>query len=183
MTSYSPSKKEPWNFSPFSQLPSAVPSYFPGSHWRSEISSLSKAVSVLGKVRSFRVPNLGYRGAEPPEWFDISPKNSAWDMMLEWVHCCDEAANHQLAIAVAFWIIWIVSVEKSNLIQNVMQIHCSTHSAILNPIDPQYTRSLNGIYLPTDQYSEVVIVHACAFQSTLLGCQVTLMPHKPFSSY
>ena len=26
---------------------------------------------------------------------------------------------------------------------------------------------------PTDQYSEVVIVHTSAFQSTLLGCQVT----------
>ena len=26
---------------------------------------------------------------------------------------------------------------------------------------------------PTDWYSEVVIVHTCAFQSTLLGCQVT----------
>ena len=31
---------------------------------------------------------------------------------------------------------------------------------------------------PTDSYSEVVIVHTCTFQSTLLGCQVTLMPHN-----
>ena len=33
---------------------------------------------------------------------------------------------------------------------------------------------------PTDQYREVVIVHTCAFQSTLLGCQVTQMLHKLF---
>ena len=32
-----------------------------------------------------------------------------------------------------------------------------------------------------DWSSECVIVHACAFQSTLLGCQVTSMLHKPFS--
>ena len=36
---------------------------------------------------------------------------------------------------------------------------------------------------PTDQYSEVIIVHACAFQSTLLGCQVTFMLCKSFSLY
>ena len=33
---------------------------------------------------------------------------------------------------------------------------------------------------PTDQYSEVVIVQACSFQSTLLGCQVASMSCKPF---
>ena len=33
----------------------------------------------------------------------------------------------------AFWIIWIVSAEEcSNLMQSLMQIHCCTHSVILN---------------------------------------------------
>ena len=32
-------------------------------------------------------------------------KNSIQDMMRKWVHCHNEAANHQLPIAVAFWII------------------------------------------------------------------------------
>ena len=36
---------------------------------------------------------------------------------------------------------------------------------------------------PTDWYSEVVIVYARTFQSTLLGYQVTLMLCKPFSLY
>ena len=36
---------------------------------------------------------------------------------------------------------------------------------------------------PTDEYNEVLIVHTCTFQSTLLGCQVTSMCHTPFSLY
>ena len=64
-------------------------------------------------------------------------------------HCHDEAANHQLPIAVAFWIIWIVSTEEcSSLMQNLMQIHCSTSSLILNGMTTQYTCSLNGVYHP-----------------------------------
>ena len=82
---------------------------------------------VLGKARSSRASNLGCWGAESPEWFDILPKNSAQDLMGEWVHCCDEDANHQLSIAMAFWIIQIVSAEEcSSLMQNMVQICCST---------------------------------------------------------
>ena len=59
-------------------------------------------ILALGKTRSHRVPNLGCRGAEIPGRFDVSPKNSAQDMMHEQVHCPDEAANHQLPIDGAF---------------------------------------------------------------------------------
>ena len=49
--------------------------------------------------------------------------------MHEQARCCDKAANHQLPIAAAFCIIQIVSVEEwSSLMQNLMQIHCSTQS-------------------------------------------------------
>ena len=49
--------------------------------------------------------------------------------MREWVHCCDEAANHQLPIASAFWIIRISSAEEcSSLTQKLMQVHCSSQS-------------------------------------------------------
>ena len=51
-----------------------------------------------------------------------------------------------------------------------MQIHCSTHSDILTVTATQNTCSLNGSTAPTDQYSEVDNVHACSYQSTLLGC-------------
>ena len=76
---------------------------------------------------------------------------TAWDVMHEWAHGHDEAANHQLPIAAAFWIIWIVSMERcSSLTQNVLQIHCSIQSVILNATATQYTWSVNSVYRPTD---------------------------------
>ena len=68
-------------------------------------------------------------------------------MMHEQVYCHDEAANYQLPIAEAFSIMGIVSMEEcSNLMQNLMQIYCSTRSVILNVMATQYSWSLNGIY-------------------------------------
>ena len=81
------------------------------------------------KDRRHRAPSLGCKGAEPPGWFDVLPENSAWDKMHGQAHCHDEAANHQLPTTAAFWIIWIVSPEEcSRLMQNLMQIRCSTQS-------------------------------------------------------
>ena len=132
-----------------SQSPSAASLYFPESHQQSEISFHSKVILVLGKARSHRAPNLGCRGAESPGWFDVSSKNSAGGVMYEWVCCRDEAASHQLPIAEAFWIIWILYAEEcSRLTQNLMQIHCSTCSVILIAMATQYTCTLSGIYFP-----------------------------------
>ena len=106
-------------------------------------------ILVLGKARSIRVRSLGCRGPESPGWFDVSPKNSEQDMMHEQGCCCDEAANHQLPMAAAFWIIPIVSLEEwSSLMHNLVQIHCSTPSVILNMMATQCTCSLSGIYWP-----------------------------------
>ena len=105
-------------------------------------------ILVLGKNQSHRAPNLDYSRDESPGWFDVSPKSTR-DMMHERSHCPDEVANHQLPRAAAFWIMWIASVEEcSSLTQNLMQIHCSTRSVILNQMTPQYTCSLSGVYLP-----------------------------------
>ena len=69
--------------------------------------------------------------------------------MHEGARGCDEAASHQLPIAAGFWTIQIVSMEEcSSLTQNLMQIHCSTCSVILNVMATQYTCSLSGIYHP-----------------------------------
>ena len=65
----------------------------------SETSSLSKVTLVFGKARSHKVPNLGYKGVESPGWFDVLPKPATWDMMHEGAHCHDEAAKHQMPIA------------------------------------------------------------------------------------
>ena len=41
--------------------------------------------------------------------------------MHERARCCDEASNHQLPVAMAFWIIWIISAaECSSLRQDLM---------------------------------------------------------------
>ena len=70
-------------------------------------------------------------------------------MMHEQAHCRDEAANHQLPIATAFWIIQIVFTEEcSSLTQNLMQIWSSTPSVILTVTATQYTGSLKGVYHP-----------------------------------
>ena len=129
----SPSTWAPWDLTQFSQSPSAAPSCFPASHRWSEISSLSKVILVWGKGRSPRVPDLGWEVGCWVIWFDVSPKNSVRDVMHEQVHCREEAANLQLPIAVAFWIIQMVSMEGcSSLMQNLIQIHCFTRSLILN---------------------------------------------------
>ena len=126
-------------------------SYFPSSRQWSEISSFSKVTLVLGKVRSHRAPSVGCSRAESPGRFDVSPENSARDMMHKQAHCCDEAAHHHLSTVPAFRIIWIVSVEEcSSLMQNLMQIHCSTHLVILNVTATQYMCSLNSIYGPPE---------------------------------
>ena len=154
------------------QSPSAALSYFPESHLWSPISSLSKVILVLGKARSHRLPNLGCSGAGPPGWFEFSLKHSAWDMMHEWVWCRDEAANHQLPIAAAFWIILIFSTEGcSNLMQNLMQISCSPLSVNLNARATWYRCSLNGIYAPRGwvQWSHCWPMHNPALSSWLPG--------------
>ena len=54
-------------------------------------------ILALGKARSHRAPNLGYRGAEWPGWFDVSPKNcmrhDTWVVMLTWWGCQSPAAH------------------------------------------------------------------------------------------
>ena len=73
---------------------------------------ISKVILVLGKAKSCRMPNLGCWGTESPGWFYISQKDSAGDMMHEQVPC-DEAANHQLPIALAIFIILLLSTNNN----------------------------------------------------------------------
>ena len=58
--------------------------------------------------------NLGCKGTESPGRFDVSPKNSAQDVMHVWEHCCDEAANHQLPIVVAVFTVLHLSTDKEH---------------------------------------------------------------------
>ena len=72
---------------------------------RAEISSFLKVILVLGKARSPRAPNLGCWGSWVTWVIWCFAKDSARDVTHEQVRCPDEAANHQLSIAAAFWII------------------------------------------------------------------------------
>ena len=147
MTPQSPSKKAPWDLPQFSQSPSAAPSYFPESYWQSEISSLSKVILFWKKpeVTEHQIWAVGELSHLGDLMFHQKTLYEAWWMSGP---CCrGEASNHQLPIA--FWIIQIVSSEScSRFTQNLMHIHCSTHSGILNATATQYTCSLNGIYCP-----------------------------------
>ena len=140
MTPQSPSKLALWDLTQFPQPPLAAPLHSPESHWWFEISSFSKVVLVLGKARSHRVPNLGCRGAEPPGWFDVLPKN-----------CMRSDVIMKLPITVTnscgLWNHWNRE-ERSSFTQNLMQICCSTCSVILNAMTTQCTCSLNVVYCP-----------------------------------
>ena len=95
-----PSKEATWDLTQFSQLSSAAPSYFPESHWWSEISSLSKVILVLGRASSCRAPNLGCSRVESPGWFDVSQKicirHDARVGVLSWWSCEAPVAHGSL---------------------------------------------------------------------------------------
>ena len=83
---------------------------------------------------------------------NLCTRHDGWE-----VWCGAEAINHHWPIAAAFWIIQIVSTEEcSSLMQNLIQIHCATHSVILNMVATQYTCSLNSIY-----YSHWLVQWSC----------------------
>ena len=145
MAPQSPSKEAPWDLTQFSPLPSPAPSHFPESHWWSEISFLSKVILVLENPEVPGCQIWAVRGAESPGWFDVFAKkpcttHDAWTGTLSWWSCQSPVAqscsllNHPNSFC--------------NLLQNLMQIHCSTCTVILNVTATQYTRSLNGIYCP-----------------------------------
>ena len=99
-----------WHFSPLqSRYPGtshscpnhhqlSAPSYFPESHQRSEICSLSKVILVWGKARSRRAPNLGCRGC----WVTwviwcfakkLCMRCDAWAGTLSWWSCQSTVAH------------------------------------------------------------------------------------------
>ena len=59
----------------------------------------------------------------------------------------------------------------------------SAHSVIVNTTVTQYTSSVNGVSLPTDQPHGRVTIHGRTVRSSLTGCQVTSRPRDRFSRY
>ena len=85
----------------------------------------------------------------------------------------------------AFWTTWIVSAEEcsklnakfdaDSLFYSLSHFECDGHTV--------HMLTQQCLLPPTDYYSEVIIIHTCTFQSTLLGFQVTSMSCKLFSLY
>ena len=103
-------------------------------------------------------------------------------MMNEHTGCCDEAANHQLPIAAAFWIIQVVTMEeRSSLMQTLMQILCSARPVILNVTATQHTHSLNCIYSPQwlvqwgCHYSQMCIAVHCPWLPGYIDVAQTIL--------
>ena len=113
----------------------------------SEISSFSKVILVLGKARSLRALNVGCRGAESPEWLDVSPKNFIGDVIQEWARSREEAANHLLPRAAALN-------HMNRFHGGMFKLNTKfdagplLYSLVLNVMATQYTCSLSGIYHP-----------------------------------
>ena len=59
------------------------------------------------------MPNLGGRGLSHQGDL-MFPKKTLHDVMHEWVHCDDEAANHQLPISMAVFIMLHLSASEEH---------------------------------------------------------------------
>ena len=106
-------------------------------------------ILVLGKARSLRAPILGCRRSWITWVIRCFTKNPCTGCERELVHCHDEAANHQLPIAAAFWIIQnSFCREMSKLNPKFDSVHCSTLSVTLNAMATQYMCLLNSTYRP-----------------------------------
>ena len=91
-----------------------------------------------------------------------------------WAICChNEGANHQLPVAVALCIIQIVSTEDYS-----SKISCRWVALFTRSFWMGWTHSthahLAASSTPTDQHSEVVIVHKCTVQSSPLSLAARL---------
>ena len=105
------------------------------SHW-SSLTAASKCSTFSGVLLVAGLPEHG------PLSTDSQP---SWKRLWHTFICAALIASSPKA----FWIIGIVSTEEfSSLMQNLMQIHCSTCSVILNVTATQYTCSLNSVYCP-----------------------------------
>ena len=62
--------------------------------------------------------------------------------------------------------------DADSLVYSLSHFECDGHTV--------HTLTQLASTSPTDEYSEVIIIQACAFHSTPLGWQVTLVAHKLF---
>ena len=118
-------------------------------------------ILVLGKARSHRAPNLGCRGTKSPGLFDISPKNSAQDVIHEQVHCCDEAASQSL-VAHSYSLLNHLNSFCRGMFKLKAKFDADSLLHSLSYFEAtQYTCSLNSIFCPqTSTVKSSLFTHA-----------------------
>ena len=131
----------------------------------------------------FWAPNLGCRGAESPGWFDVSPKNcmryDVWTGSLLWWSCQSPVAhscsllNHLNSFHGGMFT-FNAKFDSDSLLYLFSQFEWEGHKVHI---------LIQWCLPPHCLVQWSVIVHACVFPSTLLGCQITLMYRKSFSLY
>ena len=121
-----------------------------------------------------------YDGAESPEWFDVSQKNctrcDAWAGVLSWWSCQSPVVhsysllNHLNSFQGGMLKLHTKS-DADSLLCSLSHLECGGHT--VHMVTQQHL-------LPSLSSTVKSSLFTCAFQSTLLGCQVTLMSRKPF---
>ena len=167
---------------PLLESPSAAPLYFPESHQWYEISSLSKVILVLGKSQKSQGTKSGlYEG-----WVTwviwcftrkLCMRRDAWTGVLSWCSCQSPVAqrcgllNHPNSFCGGVFklnakfgadsLLYLLS----HFEYDGHTVHMFTSQCLLSALSSMVNSSL----------------FTCAFQFTLLGCQVTSMLSKLFS--
>ena len=119
-------------------------------------------------------------------------------MAHEWAHCSDVVANHQLSRDMIIFIIFYLCTHC--IIPESLLSHPNSFSGGIFKLNAKFDAdsllyslshfecNSHTVHMLTQQHppppltpSEVIIVHTCAFQSMLLGCQVASMSCKLFS--
>ena len=140
-------------------------------------------ILVLGKARSCRARNLGCGGGLS-HLGDLTFCQKTWHTTwcMSWCTVVMKVPNHQLPIAIAFWIIWTVSAEEcSNLTQNLLQFiallshfECdgyTVHMLTQGHIPPPLTRAMKSPLFMHEHSSPLSLT------ARLYGC------HANHSSY
>ena len=132
---------------------------------------------VLGKAGSHGVSNLGW-----VTWViwcfakKLCMRHAAWAGVVSWWSCQSPVAhscgllNHPNSFPGGMFKL-NAKFDASSLLYFLGHFECNGHTVHM----------LTQWCLPPPLTSKVIIVHACALQPTLCGCQVIWMLHKLFS--
>ena len=104
----------------------------------SSSNTVSNWSSLIGSPHTFNIIRCSTCCKPSRTWITFNKISTVFGAFVLYFYlCCTHCT------------IWIVSEKEcSSLTQNMMQVHCFTHSVILNVMATQYTCSLNSVYCP-----------------------------------